>query len=315
MGAASTTVAPDRDAGRLVTAFVWVMRYGVHLAVAGSLLLVGLVLVFDVRVPRSLQIIGLTAGLSAVIAGRWVGGQAVDLMGGPQMMWLVDLDLLDRDGAGVYTCPTPRWSEWTVVDGQLWWATPNLAFGRGVDLDAREVAGTWVGSLPDPVLARALEYLRYNRKQLEPKARKGESLEINSFAIVRAAAVKTVKHVVRTFEKGALEYLRYNRKQLEPKARKGESLEINSFAIVRAAAVKTVKHVVRTFEKGALPDDGDALHAEIDSVLEDFDLDGSDSIFDEDPTEWAPGDGDPAPDPLADLDQRRKQHAANGESE
>ncbi|WP_244877467.1 hypothetical protein [Haloferax prahovense] len=267
MGAASTTVAPDRDAGRLVTAFVWVMRYGVHLAVAGSLLLVGLVLVFDVRVPRSLQIIGLTAGLSAVIAGRWVGGQAVDLMGGPQMMWLVDLDLLERDGAGVYTCPTPRWSEWTVVDGQLWWATPNLAFGRGVDLDAREVAGTWVGSLPDPVLARALEYLRYNRKQLEPKARKGESLEINSFAIVRAAAVKTVKHVVRTFE------------------------------------------------KGALPDDGDALHAEIDSVLEDFDLDGSDSIFDEDPTEWAPGDGDPAPDPLADLDQRRKQHAANGESE
>ncbi|ADE03312.1 hypothetical protein [Haloferax volcanii] len=267
MGAASTTVAPDRDAGRLVTAFVWVMRYGVHLAVAGSLLLVGLVLVFDVRVPRSLQIIGLTAGLSAVIAGRWVGGQAVDLMGGPQMMWLVDVDLLDRDGAGVYTCPTPRWSEWTVVDGQLWWATPNLAFGRGVDLDAREVAGTWVGSLPDPVLARALEYLRYNRKQLEPKARKGESLEINSFAIVRAAAVKTVKHVVRTFE------------------------------------------------KGALPDDGDALHAEIDSVLEDFDLDGSDSIFDEDPTEWAPGDGDPAPDPLADLDQRRKQHAANGESE
>ncbi|MFK8212082.1 hypothetical protein [Haloferax volcanii] len=267
MGAASTTVAPDRDAGRLVTAFVWVMRYGVHLAVAGSLLLVGLVLVFDVRVPRSLQIIGLTAGLSAVIAGRWVGGQAVDLMGGPQMMWLVDLDLLDRDGAGVYTCPTPRWSEWTVVDGQLWWATPNLAFGRGVDLDAREVAGTWVGSLPDPVLARALEYLRYNRKQLEPKARKGESLEINSFAIVRAAAVKTVKHVVRTFE------------------------------------------------KGALPDDGEALHSEIDSVLEDFDLDGSDSIFDEDPTEWAPGDGDPAPDPLADLDQRRKQHAANGESE
>ncbi|ELZ77923.1 hypothetical protein C454_15565 [Haloferax gibbonsii ATCC 33959] len=267
MGAASTTVAPDRDAGRLVTAFVWVMRYGVHLAVAGSLLLVGLVLVFDVHVPRSLQIIGLTAGLSAVIAGRWVGGQAVDLMGGPQMMWLVDLDLLDRDGAGVYTCPTPRWSEWTVVDGQLWWATPNLAFGRGVDLDAREVAGTWVGSLPDPVLARALEYLRYNRKQLEPKARKGESLEINSFAIVRAAAVKTVKHVVRTFE------------------------------------------------KGALPDDGDALHAEIDSVLEDFGLDGSDSIFDEDPTEWAPGDGDPAPDPLADLDQRRKQHAANGESE
>jgi len=267
MTAASTTVAPDRDAGRLVTAFVWVMRYGVHLAVAGSLLLVGLVLVFDVRVPRSLQIIGLTAGLSAVIAGRWVGGQAVDLMGGPQMMWLVDLDLLDRDGAGVYTCPTPRWSEWTVVDGQLWWATPNLAFGRGVDLDAREVAGTWVGSLPDPVLARALEYLRYNRKQLEPKAQKGESLEINSFAIVRAAAVKTVKHVVRTFE------------------------------------------------KGALPDDGEALHSEIDSVLEDFDLDGSDSIFDEDPTEWAPGDGDPAPDPLADLDQRRKQHAANGESE
>ncbi|WP_233510296.1 hypothetical protein [Haloferax sp. Atlit-4N] len=267
LGAASTTVAPDRDAGRLVTAFVWVMRYGVHLAVAGSLLLVGLVLVFDVHVPRSLQIIGLTAGLSAVIAGRWVGGQAVDLMGGPQMMWLVDLDLLERDGAGVYTCPTPRWSEWTVVDGQLWWATPNLAFGRGVDLDAREVAGTWVGSLPDPVLARALEYLRYNRKQLEPKARKGESLEINSFAIVRAAAVKTVKHVVRTFE------------------------------------------------KGALPDDGEALHSEIDSVLEDFDLDGSDSIFDEDPTEWAPGDGDPAPDPLADLDQRRKQHAANGESE
>ncbi|MFC7129142.1 hypothetical protein [Haloferax chudinovii] len=267
MGAASTTVAPDRDAGRLVTAFVWVMRYGVHLAVAGSLLLVGLVLVFDVRVPRSLQIIGLTAGLSALIAGRWVGGQAVDLMGGPQMMWLVDVDLLDRDGAGVYTCPTPRWSEWTVVDGQLWWATPNLAFGRGVDLDAREVAGTWVGSLPDPVLARALEYLRYNRKQLEPKARKGESLEINSFAIVRAAAVKTVKHVVRTFE------------------------------------------------KGALPDDGEALHSEIDSVLEDFDLDGSDSIFDEDPTEWAPGDGDPAPDPLADLDQRRKQHAANGEAE
>ncbi|KTG07552.1 hypothetical protein AUR66_05025 [Haloferax profundi] len=265
MSAASTTVAPEPEAGRLVTAFVWVMRYGVHLTVAGTLLLVGLVLVFDVRVPRSLQIIGLTAGLSAALAGRWVGGQAVDLMGGPQMMWLVDLDLLDRDGAGVYTCPTPRWSEWTVVDGQLWWATPNLAFGRGVDLDAREVAGTWVGSLPDPILARALEYLRYNRKQLEPKARKGESLEINAFAIVRSAAVRTVKHVVRTFE------------------------------------------------KGSLPDDGEALHSEIDSVLEDFDLDGSDEIFDQDPTEWKPGDDEPAPDPLAKLAQQ--QQSANGESQ
>ncbi|WP_258302651.1 hypothetical protein [Haloferax larsenii] len=265
MSAASTTVAPDPEAGRLVTVFVWVMRYGVHLAVAGGLLLVGLVLLFEIRIPRSVQIIGLTGGLSAVLAGRWVGSQAVNLMGGPQMMWLVDLDLLDRDGAGVYACPTPRWSEWTVVDGQLWWATPNLAFGRGVDLDAREVAGTWVGSTPDPVLARALEYLRYNRNQLEPKARKGEALEINAFAIVRAAAVRTVKHVIRTFE------------------------------------------------KGSLPDDGEALHAEIDAVLEDFDLDKSDSIFDEDPTEWSPGQDEPAPDPLAKLAEQRQ--AANGETE
>ncbi|WP_410764748.1 hypothetical protein [Haloferax sp. DFSO60] len=258
VSASSTTVAPEPESGRLVTAFVWVMRYGIHLTVAATLLLVGLVLVLGVEVPRSLQIIGLTAGVSGALVGRWVGVQAVDLMGGPQMLWLVDLDLLDRDGAGIYACPTPRWSEWTVVNGQLWWATPNLAFGRGVDLDAEEVAGTWVGSLPDPVLARALEYLRYNRNQLEPKARKGEALEINAFAIVRSAAVKTVKHVVRTFE------------------------------------------------KGALPDDGKALHSEIDSVLEDFDLDGSNEIFDEDPTQWTPGDDSPAPDPLADLAQQRE---------
>jgi hypothetical protein len=201
----STTVDADQDRGRVVRALVWLIRNG-HL-IAGVLIFVGgaALLVLGIELPRSVKIIGGTALIAALLVGRPTGVKAVELMGGPELMWLVDVDLLDRDGAGVYNCPTPRWNdEWDVTKDSLWWATPNLAFGKNVDLDEKTVEGTWPGSLPEPVLMRALVFLRYNRNQLENKAKKGEAIEMNAFAMIRSAVMRTTRSIVRTFEEGSL---------------------------------------------------------------------------------------------------------------
>ncbi|WP_142861263.1 hypothetical protein [Salinigranum halophilum] len=203
--ASSRTVAADDSRGRLVQWLVWLIRNGHFLA--GAVIFFGsaAVLLFGIELPRSVKIIGGTALLAAILIGRPTGVKAVELMGGPELMWLVDVDLLDRDGAGVYSCPTPRWNdEWKVTKDSLWWATPNLAFGKNVDLQERTVEGTWPGSLPEPVLMRALVFLQYNRNQLENKAKRGEAIEMNAFAMIRSAVMRTTRSVVRTFEEGTL---------------------------------------------------------------------------------------------------------------
>jgi hypothetical protein len=177
----------------------------IHIITAGVAIALGIVLlVLDVDLGRSEGIILGTLVLGALAFGYPAGSKAASLLGGPQLMWLVDVDLLDQDGAGVYSCPTTAWAEWDVVEDELWWATPNLAFGQNVDLENQTVEGCWPGTVPEPVLMRSLAYLRYNRSVLEQKAKRGEHIETNAFGMLRSATAEEVKQVVSTFERGTL---------------------------------------------------------------------------------------------------------------
>jgi len=158
-----------------------------------------------VELPRSVQLGSTTFVVSLALIGRPTGQRALDVFGGPELVWIVDVDLLDGDGAGVFSCPRPTWSEeWEVTEHSLWWATPNLGFGRGLDMEEKTIEGTWRGSLPDPVLMRALSYIRYNRESYRARAKRGEAIEMNKTAILRNAAMSIVEDVVGTFEQSAL---------------------------------------------------------------------------------------------------------------
>jgi hypothetical protein len=241
-----TRVGEPQRPSKVMTVLVWLARRGWMLVVAAIVGAVAIAAIVGIEIPRWLRIVGLFGLLSAPTFGRWLGGRVNELAGDEQLVWIVDVDLLDRDGAGVYNCPTPRWSEWDVTDGDLWWATPNLAFAKNVDLEEQTLEGTWPGTLPEPVLMRALIYLRYNRERLLDSAKKGEVYDLNGWSMLREATIAATKRVVRTFE------------------------------------------------EGTLPDDGKSFREEVDRALEQFDLDQGD--LDDDPTEWSPGDDEPAPD-------------------
>jgi len=238
-------IGADPGASRWVALLVWTVQHGKSMlaAVGGAGLLA--VWILDLQIPRWLQVGGITAAVLGPTVGLWTGKKANELLGGPSMIWIVDFDLLDLDGAGIYRCPTPRWQEWEVVDGELTWATPNLAFGKAVDTENQTLEGTWPGTISDRELMQSLTMLRRCRNQLEEDAKRG-------------------------FE-----------------------LETNGFSIIRSATRATVRHVVKTFERGTLPDEGDALHAEIDTALEEFGIE--DQLANGD-LDGDPDDGQPSVD-------------------
>lgn len=97
----------------------------------------------------------------------------------------------------------------------------------------------------------------------------------------------------------ALEAIKECRDQLEEDAKVGYKFEMHGFGIIRRATIRAVRRIVRTFEKGTLPNQGDEFTAEIDAVLEDFDLERKlDSLDeDDDPVSDVPGvDADDEPD-------------------
>jgi hypothetical protein len=72
------------------------------------------------------------------------------------------------------------------------------------------------------------------------------------------------------------------RNQLEADAKRGFVIESQAFTIIRNATRKAVMSIVSTFESGTLPDDGEGLGAEIDSALEQFDLERKIDIDEDD---------------------------------
>jgi len=192
------------DDPRWFRALVWLVVRGKYLLGAVALVTVAVLLVTGQSIPRTAKIGGLAFVLSMFTVGRWTAGRAADLFDGPGWVWLVDVDLLDLDGAGIYRWPRPRWKEVEVVDGQLYWSSPSLAFGKNVDLEANTVEGVWPGTLDDRELMIALSKVHELRNVLEQDAQRGFAIETQVFSIVRSATRQAVLSVVQTFEKSTL---------------------------------------------------------------------------------------------------------------
>ncbi|MFA1612427.1 hypothetical protein [Halobellus rubicundus] len=189
---------------RWFRALVWLVVRGKYLLGAVSLITLAILLVTGTEIPRTFKIGGLAFVLSMFTVGRWTAGRAADLFDGPGWVWFVDVDLLDLDGAGIYRWPRPRWKEVEVVDGQLYWSSPSLAFGKNVDLEANTVEGVWPGTLDDRELMIALSKVHELRNVLEQDAQRGFAIETQVFSIVRSATRQAVLSVVQTFEKSTL---------------------------------------------------------------------------------------------------------------
>jgi hypothetical protein len=196
--------ADQPDDPRWFRALVWVVVRGKYLLGAASLVVFALLLVTDTAIPRTVKIGGVAFIVSMFTVGRWTAGRAADLFDGPGWVWLVDVDLLDLDGAGIYRWPRPRWSEVDVTEGQLYWSSPSLAFGKNVDLEANTVEGVWPGTLDDRELMTALSKVHELRNVLEEDAQRGFAIETQVFSIVRSATRQAVLSVVQTFEKSTL---------------------------------------------------------------------------------------------------------------
>lgn len=71
----------------------------------------------------------------------------------------------------------------------------------------------------------------------------------------------------------ALNKIHECRGQLEEDAKRGFAIETQAFTIIRNATRAATRSIVESFEAGTLPDRGESLGKEIDSALDQFDLD------------------------------------------
>ena len=192
------------DDPRWFRALVWLVVRGKYLLGAVALVVFAVLIATGTSVPRTVRIGTIAFIVSTFTVGRWTAAKTLDLIDGPGWVWLVDVDLLDLDGAGIYRWPRPRWKEVEVVDGQLYWSSPSLAFGKNVDLEANTVEGVWPGTLDDRELMIALSKVHELRNVLEEDAQRGFAIETQVFSIVRSATRQAVLSVVQTFEKSTL---------------------------------------------------------------------------------------------------------------
>ena len=148
--------------------------------------------------------VSLLSLVGAAPIGYFAFGQIESKLPTPPMVWLVDVDVLQDDDAGLYRVPESRWGDLTVSPGSLWNPAPSLYFGKGFDLDAMTVEGTWRGSLSDGEMVRALSLVKEVRGDLEKRAKRGECIRNNAFTLIRGAAQGEVERIVETFEEGTL---------------------------------------------------------------------------------------------------------------
>ena len=193
--------SPERS--RWFQAFRWLTE---NLTLLASGLGLGLFIVASVigyELPRNLQIIGLTALIIVPIVGRPTGKKVRSLLWEPNYVWLVDVDARYTKG-GIFRTPGQRFREWTITEGQLDWVSPDLAFGKNVDLEEQTIEGTWRGTMSDRELMRTLQAVEECRGQLEEDAKRGFTIEAQAFTIIRNATRKAVLRIVSTFERGSL---------------------------------------------------------------------------------------------------------------
>jgi hypothetical protein len=168
--------------------------------IAGAVvLMVGI----DVSIPRWLRL-GLIVSPLGLLCGHYASKFVIGLLPDPHIVWLVDVDLLDDDGAGLFALPAEDMADLDVTEGQLWAPAPNLRFGKAVDLEEMTVEGTWRGTISDAEMLRALSMVRECRGELEDHAKRGFRIETQAFSIIRNATRQCIRSVVATFERGSL---------------------------------------------------------------------------------------------------------------
>ncbi|WP_018258882.1 hypothetical protein [Halomicrobium katesii] len=192
---------PSRS--RWFRAFRWLTENLTLLASGLGLGVFILASVIGYELPRNLKIIGLTAVIIVPIVGRPTGKKVRSLLWEPAYVWLVDIDARETDG-GIFRVPGQRFNEWTVTEGQLDWVSPDLAFGKQVDLETQTVEGTWRGTMSGRELMKTLQAVEECRGQLEEDAKRGFAIEAQAFTIIRNATRKAVMQIVSTFERGTL---------------------------------------------------------------------------------------------------------------
>lgn len=159
-------------------------------------------LYFSPSFPREFRIFGL-AFIVLLPYGWLVGSWLTSLIQSPRYIYLVDLDAQEIDG-GLYRFTDSSFREMETVNGDITQATPNLYFGKNVDLKKQTVEGTWRGTMDDRDLARSLQKVAECRGQLEADARRGFIIETQAFTIIRTCVRSATLSIVRTFEKGTL---------------------------------------------------------------------------------------------------------------
>lgn len=158
---------------------------------------------FGFSVPQEATVAMLSA-LGAAPIGYVAFGRIREHLPTPPMVYLVDVDLLEDDDAGLWRIPEAEWGELDVTPGSLWNPAPSLYFGKGYDREEMTVEGTWRGSLSDGELIRALSLVKEVRGELENRAKRGERIRNNAFTLIRGAAQGEVEQIVETFEEGTL---------------------------------------------------------------------------------------------------------------
>ncbi|KAA9408436.1 hypothetical protein EGO51_01040 [Haloarcula hispanica] len=194
---------PGPDHSRTYRLFRWLTNNLLLIASGVGIVLFVIASVLGYELPRSLRLIGLCALVTIPLAGRPTGKKVRSLLWDPNYVWLVDIDARYTKG-GIFRTPGQRFREWSVEDGQLDWVSPNLAFGKNVDLEAQTVEGCWRGTLSDRELMRTLQAVEECRGQLEADAKRGFAIEAQAFTIIRNATRKAVLRIVSTFERGTL---------------------------------------------------------------------------------------------------------------
>jgi len=205
--------SPDRDRtsnanqqperSRWFRAFRWLTENLTLLASGVGIALFVLASIVGFELPRNVRVIGLSALVIVPIAGRPTGKKVRSLLWEPRYVWLVDVDARYTKG-GIFRVPGQRFREWTITDGSLDWVSPDLAFGKQVDLAEQIVEGTWRGTMSDRELMRTLQAVEECRGQLEEDAKRGFAIEAQAFTIIRNATRKAVLRIVSTFERGSL---------------------------------------------------------------------------------------------------------------
>lgn len=174
-------------------------------------------------------------------------------------------------------------ADWVAKQVRDWLWTPNWVYV--VDLDARVQDGG-VFRWPSQRF-RDIDVTEGQLDWLTPQLAVGKNVDLDAGTVEGTwRGTLSDRELLR-----ALHKVRECRDQLEDDAKRGFAIESQAWAIIRNATRSAVRHVIRTAEKGTLPDEGESIGDEIDTAIEQFDIERKirDAEADDSPESDLPG--------------------------